>query len=81
MGVLKKNVYSAAVGGMFGIFRPFWFSFFFFKDFIYLSLEMGKEGEKQGERHQCERDIRWLSFSHAPTRDQTHNPGMCCDWN
>ena len=27
-----------------------------------------------------ERNIDWLPLAHASTRDQTHNPGMCCDW-
>ena len=27
--------------------------FFFFKDFIYLFLERGREGGKEGEKHQC----------------------------
>ena len=26
---------------------------FFFKDFIYLFLERGREGEREGEKHQC----------------------------
>ena len=26
---------------------------FFFKDFIYLLLERGREGEREGEKHQC----------------------------
>ena len=25
----------------------------FFKDFIYLFLERGREGEREGEKHQC----------------------------
>ena len=27
--------------------------FYFFKDFIYLFLERGREGEREGEKHQC----------------------------
>ena len=26
---------------------------FFFKDFIYLHLERGRDGEREGEKHQC----------------------------
>ena len=50
-------------------------SSYFFKDFIYLFLERGKEGEREGEKHQC------VVASHvSPTGDLAHNPGMCPDW-
>ena len=42
--------------------------------FIYL-LERGREGEREGEKHQC------VVASHvAPTGDPARNPGMCPDW-
>ena len=45
------------------------------KDFIYLFLERGEEREKERENHQC------VVASHNPsTRDPTHNPGTCPDW-
>ena len=47
----------------------------FFKDFIYLFLERGREGEREGEKHQCV-VASWVS----PTGDLAHNPGMCPDW-
>ena len=49
---------------------------FFFKDFIYLVFrERGREGEREGEKHQ------WVIVPHAsPTGDPAHNPGMCPDW-
>ena len=51
------------------------FVFFYFKDFIYLSLERGREGKGEGEKHQC------MAASWAPpTEDLAHNPGMCPDW-
>ena len=35
---------------------------------------MGKEGEREGEKHQC------VAASHAPsTGDLAHNPGLCHD--
>ena len=50
-------------------------SFFFFKDFIYLFLERGREREREGEKQQC------VLASHAPpTGDLARNPGMCPDW-
>ena len=47
----------------------------FFKVFIYLSLEKGREGEREREKHQC------VVASHVdPTGDLACNPGMCPDW-
>ena len=44
--------------------------------FIYLFIrERGREGEIEGEKHQC------VVASHmAPSRDLVCNPGMCLDW-
>ena len=51
------------------------FVFFSLKDFIYLCLERGREGEREGEKHQC------VVASHTPpTGDLACNPGMCPDW-
>ena len=49
---------------------------YFFKRFYLFSFrEWGKEGEREGEKHQC------VVASHAPpTGDLAHNPGMCPDW-
>ena len=52
------------------------FRFFFFKYLIYLFIfrERGREGEREGEKHQC------VVASHvAPTGDLACNPGMCPD--
>ena len=47
----------------------------FLKYFIYLFSERGREGESEGEEHQC------VVASHAPpTGDLALNPGMCPDW-
>ena len=58
------------------VLEPVCFSFlFFFLDFIYLFLERGREGEREGEKHQC------VVASHMPhTGDLACNPGMCPDW-
>ena len=48
----------------------------FFKDFIYLLLEGGKERKRNihvREKH------HWLPFTRALTLNQTLNPGMCPD--
>ena len=45
---------------------------FLFKGFICLFLERGREGEREGEKHQC------VVASHvAPTGDQARTPGIC----
>ena len=47
----------------------------FFKDFIDLFLQRGREEEREGEKHPC------VVASHAPpTGDLAHNPGICPDW-
>ena len=51
--------------------------FFFFKKDFYLFIfrEKGREGEREGEKHQC------VVASHASvTGDLAQNPGMCPDW-
>ena len=48
--------------------------FLFFKDFIYLFLERGREREREGEKHQC------VVASHTQPGDLACNPGMCPDW-
>ena len=52
---------------------------------VYLSIysflrDRGREGEREGKKHQCVRDISIGCLSLAPTRDPVHNPGMCPDW-
>ena len=42
---------------------------------VYLFLEKGSEGEREGEKHQCV-----VAFCVPPTGDLAHNPGMCPDW-
>ena len=45
---------------------------FFHTDFIYLFLERGREGQREGEKHQC------VIASHRTLiGDLAHNPGMC----
>ena len=47
---------------------------YFLKDFIYLFLERGREGEREGEKHQC------VLASHVPhTENLACNSGMCPD--
>ena len=42
---------------------------------FFLFLEMGREGESEGEKHQ------WVVASWAPpTGDLAYNPGMCPAW-
>ena len=49
------------------------FLFIFFKDLFI--LDRGREGEREGEKHQC------VVASHVPpTGDLAQNPGMCPDW-
>ena len=56
------------------------FVFFpFLKIFIYLFLETGKEGEREGEKHDVGEKQRSVASLTPPARDLAHNPGMCPD--
>ena len=46
----------------------------YFKIVIYF-LERGKEGEREGEKHQCV-----VASRMPPIGDLACNPGMCPDW-
>ena len=58
------------------LFKNFYLFTFYFKIFYLLIFrERGKEGEREGEKHQC------VVASHTPpTGDLAHNAGMCPDW-
>ena len=49
--------------------------YLFFKDFIYLFLDRGREGDREGEKHQCV-----VAFHAPPTGDLACKPVMCPDW-
>ncbi|KAF6084386.1 hypothetical protein HJG60_008648 [Phyllostomus discolor] len=50
--------------------------FFFVKIlFIYLFIEKGREGQREGEKYRC-MVASWV----PPTGDLACNPGMCPDW-
>ena len=46
-----------------------------FLKILFIFKEKGREGEREGEEHQC------VVTSHAsPTGDLARKPGMCPDW-
>ena len=45
-----------------------------FKFFFLISRERGREGEREGEKHQCV-----AASCMPPTRDLARNPGVCSD--
>ena len=48
---------------------------FFKRFYFYIFRERGKEGEREGQKHQC------VVASRAPPNgDLAHNPGTCPDW-
>ena len=50
--------------------------FSFFKDFIlFIFRERAREGEREGEKHQCV-----VASCVLPTGGLAHNPDMCPDW-
>ena len=63
------------------------FLFFFFKDFIYLFLERGREGKREGEKHHvwlpltCPVLGTWPSTQKEISQlKRVSQPGMCPDW-
>ena len=43
--------------------------------------ERGREGKREGEKHQCEKETRISCLLHMPlTGDQAPDPGMCPAW-
>ena len=51
------------------------FNLLFLDFYIFIFKEKRREGEKEGEKHQC------VIASHTPpTGDLARNPGMCPDW-
>ena len=69
-----NNYTKCSLGEKLKFFKPYGY-FFFLRLFIYLFLESGREGEREGEKHQC------VVASHTPpTGDLACNPGRCPDW-
>ena len=48
---------------------------FLFKDFIFIFRQRGREGKREGEKHQYV-----VASCVPPTGDLACNPGMCPDW-
>ena len=46
-----------------------------FLKFLFIFRERGREGEREGKKHQCV-----VASRVPPTGDQACNPGMCPDW-
>ena len=72
--VSLANMFSHKVGSFF-ILKVASFSFFFLRFYLFILRERGKEGEKEGEKHQCV-----AASCASPTGDLACNPGMCPDW-
>ena len=52
----------------------------FLKKYLFIFRESGREGEGEGEKHQCVRDNLSVASCMLPTGDLACNPGMCPDW-
>ena len=49
--------------------------FFFFRLYLFIFEHRGREGEREGEKHQCV-----VASLMPPAGDLAHNPGMCLYW-
>ena len=67
--IVKAMIISAG-------FLSLFFSLFYF---IYLFLESGEGREKESLRNIFVKE-KHEAVGSCLNRDQTHNPGMCCDW-
>ena len=47
----------------------------FFLFFIFIFIERGRVGEREGQKHECV-----VASCMPPTGDLACNPGMCPDW-
>ena len=75
-GFVKKWVLIQQEWGRAGDSKFLFFLSFFLKRFCLFILRLkGREGEREGEKHQH------VAASHSPpTRDLARKPGMCPDW-
>ena len=48
---------------------------FFLRLYLFIFRQKDREGEREGEKHQCV-----VAPCTLPTGDLAHNPGMCPDW-
>ena len=48
--------------------------YIFLRFYLLIFRETGKEGEREGEKHQL------IASLASPTGDLAHNPSMCPDW-
>ena len=53
----------------------FKFILFFKRFYLFIFRQRGREGEREGEKHQCV-----IASRATPTGDLAHNPGMLPDW-
>ena len=51
------------------------FLFFFLRFYLFIFGQRGREGEREGEKHQYV-----VAYFVPPTGDLARNPGMCPDW-
>ena len=49
--------------------------FYFLRFYLFIFRQKGREGEREGEKHQCV-----VASYVPPTGDLARNPGMCPDW-
>ena len=80
----KAGKYSNAIKNILLSVFPsviFCFILFFCKRFyLFTFRERRREGEREGEKHQCVRDHRSVASCSPPTWDLACSPGMCPTW-
>ena len=54
--------------------------FILFFKILFIFRERTREGEREGEKHQCERETSIRNLLYAPTWGPGCNLGLCPDW-
>ena len=73
--IWSSNINDSLAG--YSIISCMFLAFFFFllRFYLFIRRERGREGEREGEKHQCV-----AAFCTPPTGDLACNPGMYPDW-
>ena len=78
---LLVTIYIKCVCVYTSTYNIFWYFTFFslLKKILFSFREMGMEGERDGEKHQCVRDTS-ISCLSQTLNQRPGNPGMCPNW-
>ena len=59
------------------MFSKYFYILFFLRFYLFIFRGKGREGEREGEKHQCAGETSICCLLHTPNQDLAENPGMC----